>query len=83
MCPYLTVAAIVSIITIVVARVVLHHRQFRQQEYIYIFERKAKNENVEENKIFTVVENQHQKTRRHWVPQKETHIHVTKYYKNL
>ena len=83
MCPYLTVTAIISIITIVVARVVLHHRQFRQQEYIYIFERKAKNENVEENKVFTVVENQHQKTRRHRVPQKETHIRVTKYYKNL
>ena len=83
MCPYLTVAAIISIITIAVARVVLHHRQFRQQEYIYIFERKAKNENVEENKVFTVVENQHQKTRRHRVPQKETHICVSKYYKNL
>ena len=78
---YLTVA--VSIITIRVARVVLHHRQFRQQEYISIFERKAKNENVEENKVFTVVENQHQKTRTHRVPQKETHIRVTKYYKNL
>ena len=76
------ITAIISVIITAVARIIVNHKLFREQEYIYSYERKATNEEVEENKVYAFVESQNRKTRIHGAPQKEVAVKVFKYHRN-
>ena len=50
------VSGIVLILAVIAARVLLRHREFRDQKYIYIFDRNAINEETTGDQNYTVTE---------------------------
>ena len=49
---------------------------FREQEHYIIYDRWAKNEETEADKVFTVIENHNQAKRMHRLPPKGTHVRM-------
>ena len=77
MLPYIAAAAVAGIVLITpVASVVFHPMWFREQEHYIIYDRWAKNEETEADKVFTVIENHNQTKRMHRLPPKGTHVRM-------
>ena len=77
------ITGIVLILAAIVARVVLRHREFRDQEYLYIFDRNAINEETTGDQIYTVTERPGKTKRKHQATPKQFHTREAVYYKNF
>ena len=77
------VSGTVLILAIIAAGVLLRHREFRDQEYIYTFDRNATNEETTGDQNYTVIERQGETRRKHQATSKQVHIRVSEYYKNF
>ena len=77
------VSGTVLILAVIAARVLLRHKEFRDQEYIYTFDRNATNEETTGDQNYTVIERQGETRRKHKATPKQVHIRVSKYYKNF
>ena len=77
------VSGTVLILAVIAARVLLRHKEFRNQEYISIFDRNAINEETTEDQNYIVIERQGETRRKHQATPKQVHILVAKYYKNF
>ena len=77
------ITGIVLILAAIVARVVLRHREFRDQEYLYIFERNAINEETTGDQIYTVTERPGKTKRKHQATPKQVHTREAVYFKNF
>ena len=76
-------AGIALILAAIVARVVLRHREFRDHEYLYNFERNAINEETTRDQIYTVTERPGKTKRKHQATPKQVHTREAVYYKNF
>ena len=74
---------LVLILAAIIAKVVLRHREFRDQEYLYIFDRNAINEETTGDQNYTVTERPGKTRRKHQATPKQVHIRVAEYYKNF
>ena len=77
------ITGIALILAVVVARVVLRHREFRDQEYLYIFERNAINEDTTGDQNYTVTERPGKTRRKHQATPKQVHTREAVYYRNF
>ena len=77
------ITGIVPILAVIVARVVLGHREFRDQEYLYIFERNAINEETTEDQIYTVTERPGKTKRKHQATPKQVRTREAVHYKKF
>ena len=77
------VSGTVLILAVIAARVLLRHKEFRDQEYIYTFDRNATNEETTGDQNYTIIERQGETRRKHQATPKKVHIRVSNYYKNL
>ena len=77
------ITGIALILAAIVARVVLCHREFRDQEYLYIFERNAINEETTGDQIYTVTERPGKIKRKHQATPKQVHTREAVYYTNF
>ena len=73
----------VLILAAIIARVVLRHREFRDQEYLYIFERNAINEDTTGDQNYTVTVRPGKVRRKHQATPKQVHTREAVYYKNF
>ena len=76
-------AGIVLILTVIAVRVILRHRDFRDQEYLYIFDRNAINEETTGDQNYTVTERPGKTRRKHQATPKQVHTREAVYYKNF
>ena len=74
---------IVLILAVIAARVILSHRDFRDQEYLYIFDRNAINEETTGDQNYTVTERPGKTRRKHQATPKQVHTREAVYYKNF
>ena len=77
------ITGIVLILAVTVARFVLRHRGFRDQEYLYLFDRNAINEETTGDQIYTVTERPGKTKRKHQATPKQVHTREAVYYKNF
>ena len=77
------ITGIVLILAAIVARVVLRHREFRDQEYLYIFERNAINEETTGDQDYTITVHPNKVKRKHQHTPKQVHTREAVYYKNF
>ena len=76
-------SGIVLILAVIAARVILRHRDFRDQEYLYIFDRNAINEETTGDQKYTVTERPGKTRRKHQATLKQVQIREAVYYKNF
>ena len=67
------------ILAATIAKVVLHHREFRDQEYLHIFDRNATNEETTENPNLTITVRPGQVRRKHQATPKQVHTQEAVY----
>ena len=77
------ITGLVLILAAIIARVVLHHREFRDQEYFYIYERNAINEDTTGDQNYTVTVRPGKVRRKHQATPKQVHTREAVYYKNF
>ena len=77
------ITGIALILAAIVARVVLRHREFRDQEYLYIFDRNAINEETTGDQNYTVTECPGKIRRKYQATPKKVHTREAVYYKNF
>ena len=77
------ITGLVLILAAIIARVVLRHREFRDQEYLYIFERNAINEDTTGDQNYTVTVRPGKVRRKHQATPKQVHTREAVYYKNF
>ena len=79
----ITLAGIVLTLAVIAARVILSHRDFKDQEYIYIFHRNTINEDTTGNQDHTVTERPDKIRRKHQAIPKQVQTSEEFYHKNL
>ena len=67
------ITGIVLILAVIIARVVLRHREFRDQEYLYIYDRNAINEETTGDQNYTVTERPGKIKRKHQATPKQVY----------
>ena len=77
------ITGLVLILAAIIARVVLRHREFRDQKYLYIFERNAINEDTTGDQNYTVTVRPGKVRRKHQATPKQVHTQEAVYYKNF
>ena len=77
------VSGTVLILAVIAARVLLRHKEFRDQEYIHTFDKNAINEETTGDQNYTVFERQGEIRRKHQATPKQVQIRVSSYYKNF
>ena len=77
------VSGTVLILAVIAARVLLHHREFKNQEYYETFDRNATNEETTGDQNYTVIERQGETRWKHQATPKRVHVQVSEYYKNF
>ena len=77
------ITGIVLILAVIIARVILRHRDFRDQEYLYIFDRNAINEDTTGDQNYTVTERPGKTRRKHQATPKQVQTREAVYYKNF
>ena len=76
------ISGTVLILAVIAARVLLRHTEFRDQEYIYNFDRNATNEETTGDQNYSVIQRDGEIRRKHQATPKQVHVRVSKYYKN-
>ena len=77
------ITGLVLILAAIIARVMLRHREFRDQEYLYVFERNAINEDTTGDQNYTVTVRPGKVRRKHQATPKQVHTREAVYYKNF
>ena len=77
------ITGLVLILAAIIAKVVLRHREFRDQEYLYIFDRNAINEETTGDQNYTVTVRPGKVRRKHQATPKQVHTREAVYYKNF
>ena len=67
------ITGLVLILAAIIARVTLRHREFRDQKYLYIFERNAINEDTTGDQNYTVTVRPGKVRRKHQATPKQVH----------
>ena len=79
----ITLAGIVLTLAVIAVRVILSHRDFKDQEYIYIFHRNTINVDTTENQDHMVTERPDKIRRKHQAIPKQAQTSEEFYHKNL
>ena len=77
------IAGLVLILTAIIARVVVRHRDFKNQEYLYIYEKNAINEETTGDQNYTITVRPNKVKRKHQASEKQVHTREAVYYKNF
>ena len=77
------VSGTVLILAVIAARVLLRHKEFRDREYIYTYDRNAINEETTGDQNYTVIKSQGETRWKHRATPKQVRVRVSEYYKNF
>ena len=77
------ITGLVLILAAIIAKVVVHHREFKDQEYLYIYEKHAINEDMTGDQNYTITVRPNKVKRKHQVTKKQVHTGEAIYYKNF
>ena len=77
------IAILAIILAAIIAKVVASHREFKDREYLYIYEKSAINEDTTGDQNYTITVRPNKVKRKHQVTEKQVHTGEAIYYKNF
>ena len=77
------IAILVLILAAIIAKVVASHREFKDKEYLYIYEKSAINEDTTGDQNYMITVRRNKVKRKHQVTEKQVHTGEAIYYKNF
>ena len=79
----LVISVTIIVLAAIIAKVVLNHRDYRNEEFQYTMDRNATNEETTGDHIYEWIERQGDVIRRHTVTPKQVHVRVSEHYRNF
>ena len=79
----LVISVTIIILAAIIAKVVLNHRDYRDEEFQYTMDRYATNEEAAGDHSYEWIERQGEIIRRHTVTPKQVHTSISKHFQNF
>ena len=77
------IAILAIILAAIIAKVVANHREFKDKEYLHMYEKSARNEDTTRDQNFSITVRPNKVRRKHQVTEKQVFTRQAVYYKNF